>query len=209
MDLKWEICKKIIARLISCDTSKGGLFDDGCLKNIQKPKGFLDNYKRLAINRQGFILNYHYFWERIPSSTCKLIVIDGNFSSDECGDDFFMGQGDRENMLGKADLLLWPQYEGERGRKWNLYEFSDGKVLEKDSVLNHIQDTDLYNLFKHHQKSAFGFALFNKIPPVYFRSDLLDNCLKHYLGDDVLIPHNMEERARKFPTAFKDLKLFM
>ena len=37
----------------------------------------------------------------------------------------------------------------------------------------------------------------------------LDNLLERYIGDDVLIPFAMQERKKKFPFAFKELKPYM
>ena len=43
-----------------------------------------------------------------------------------------------------------------------------------------------------------------------FEGDLiLNNLLKKYIGEDVIIPFSLEERKRKFPLAFKELERYM
>jgi hypothetical protein len=41
------------------------------------------------------------------------------------------------------------------------------------------------------------------------KDDLLGSILDDILGDDLLIPYNIEDRKKKFPKAFKELEPYM
>lgn len=208
-DLKDEMCKKVIADLLLFDALKGNTFESPCLKEVQNPKSFLDNYNRIVINNEGFILNYGYFWDNISKSDFKLIVIDGKLTPKDYNNRFFIGHGDRENIMDKADLLIWNRYESSHGVEWNLRHLDKRTVYSDEGIAANIFDPDLLTLFDRYRKSRIGFALFHRVPPCYVKSDALDKCLGQYLGTDAIIPHNLDERVRKFPIAFKELKPFM
>ena len=62
-------------------------------------------------------------------------------------------------------------------------------------------------LQKHH--STIG--LIQEIPLTDEKRnyEVLDALLERYLGDDVIIPFSMEERRKKYPLAFEELKQYI
>ncbi|MFT6443738.1 MAG: hypothetical protein ACJASQ_002708 [Crocinitomicaceae bacterium] len=85
-------------------------------------------------------------------------------------------------------------------------EFGDWSEIY---LMNQSKSLITKEFVKKHSSSSLIFTRENKVKCPNIGDVEMNKLLQKYLGDDVLIPFNIEDRKKKFPKAFKDLAKHM
>lgn len=195
---------------------------------------------KLLISKKGFILNYNYFLQRIPSVSAILFQFNTMREVElDIKDYFFHISNERINSIEDyvssiesknfdTETQTWLPFnsriimnaekydyifrsEKKRVSAWlnNLSKLKFKKYgyacIELDSPLK----TIITDNFLNEYSKDIHFIREYAIQCLYEGDSILDNLLKKYIGEDVIIPFDIEDRKKKFPLAFQELEPYM
>lgn len=192
----------------------------------------------IYFTKEGFFLGYKFFVNKIKPHKVLFIQSDNfsrdyleidiqdyvlNFSSQKINSiDDYKGLFDKSFLMGtissvfikKAKYRYLFDEKKERINQWYKSRLSvndsvqnwinlqliqtDCELINPDFLIKYAEDI---NVIKEDQMQIGE--------PLLTHSTELDSLLERYLGDDVIIPYDLEERKEKYPLAFKELKRYM
>jgi molecular chaperone HtpG len=92
-------------------------------------------------------------------------------------------------------------------KTWTLLYNSNYNTANDLSNINVLQHINPSTLAEDKNTSAFIITLIDSFyKPSSYEDKVLHPLMKRYLTDDAIIPYNFEERKKKFPKAFSELK---
>jgi molecular chaperone HtpG len=199
--------------------------------------GYPAMLKQPLLGKEGFMLDYNYFIKKKRSINGLFIHTKGNNLLNmklNIKDYFIKFAASKLSVIDDYKTVLQPMKESQDSvgyalmLKKEIYDYLfDPKIkrlnngvkkrskiffeeygwigvnlgLGKQSVLNKTfleENVDSINLIREFEikSGAVGNKVFNEI-------------LERYIGDDVVIPYDVEERKKKYPLAFEELKQHM
>jgi hypothetical protein len=232
--LETEIYKDIIAMLLTNDVENIFITQNINLKHYKlNHPAFFNSYYENSLNyivhdssyiifsKAGFYLNIRNFLTQLAGKNYLKIFMRGNEKN-------FNGWLNKESIFNNADVDLVSFAKSdvrERNLPGLLIDMGRYYFTSKEKTIMGCTP-DLYSglsiveqnrvkLTRDIQKE-FIKEKNRDVSMVYFKykthtckEDLLGKLLSYYLGDDLLIPYNFEDREKKFPQAFKELEPYM
>lgn len=195
--------------------------------------------KTPLLNKEGFVLNYSYFISKVGKVDFLYIQNDDNNKLEIEVDDYFYSiaqmpinsindfraaiegvdgspyynsrsyiKTEKYKFLFSEVKYRFPQYLHEisklvyQDNDWSIIELGippkrvvSNAFLKSNKGVNYVRE-HIIDLAAYKDREKGGDPVFNRL-------------LEKYLGDDVIIPYDLEERKKKYPLAFQELERYM
>jgi hypothetical protein len=184
----------------------------------------INHYLTLLYSRSGFVLNHPGFLNQLIDSN-HLSIFQNNATA-------VKSEGIKmldDLEISKIDLISYTIIESKRGPVDKL--FSEIGTHYKKNNFNVIGLTNnLHSKRRNENKGRIEFdydddsqnnpikgwnfsenfaGVLYKISKSFYETSLFAQVISDLLGDDLIIPYNLEDRKKKFPKAFKELEPYM
>jgi len=228
-ELLAEVSKKLIADILTMKID----VKQGILDNVIEYHD-LD----FLYSKDGFSFSFDYFKDVLMKREYNLIriisaesIIPRHFLNfDKC---FISPLFKRKVNLTGQDYIVGPECGGRillKKKNYNELFLTETKRIMKSIKKNHViefqnHDFVIYNLYNYNQPTVIfktpesytqdvldSIESIQEISFDYFYSvggKILNGLLKEYIGDNVIIPYDVEKRKRVYKKAFEELYMFM
>ena len=228
-ELLSEVSKELIAKMLNLK------FD---LKNGIQEKEIETHELPILYSKKGFSFNFDYFTEKLKKDCYRLVrVISSEIVIPKILIDFegclILPKYSTRINLTQQQANVCPEYGGRVLLKKKNYDelfASNTKRISNNAIKNHFVENEnsdfvIYNIYSYDKPTlVFGDVDFFKsnilnsiesIQEVNFElfyivgGKVLNDLLKDYIGDNVIIPYDIDKRKKIYKKAFEELHMFM
>jgi len=163
--------------------------------------------KNTIIKRDGLIcyldvnkkINLRYSEELVaPRCGAKIILTSSDYNN------LFNDKIDRISKTARKKHKV--EYKNDKFVIYSVYDFNVSNSLLAEENLNIIEQSDAR--ISSIQEVPYDFL--KLYDGAYLKSgEILNNLLTQYIGDDIIIPYDIEKRKQKYKKAFEELAVYM